>query len=547
MARISPTSPARRSTRTLATLAVGLLLVSLIIAALFIVPGIQSVGLRPSPEVQQAADPTVGATATTGNTVQSTEAPTPTTQVSEASVPAQPEIEYTTESGKGSSEGVVNSPLKIAVRVPEPNGHPETALSASVSIQFLDEKGQPAQYGGKPADPFTMLPSYDTDGWLYFGSVPERPGTYYARVVMGTHSTEFDTPVPEASKEYIFDLKSAPLHALAESGPPLASGYVFSRDSNLWLMSTDTKRQRRLTFFTPPDEYAYEPVWSPDGKQIAFTFSPKTDQSEIPSTDIWTVKPDGSGARELVKHGDNEELRDPAWSSDGRYLYFTVEQIDPNQTTYNALGVPQSGVRIDRLDTKTGARSQWVDSGEMPASGDSPNKMVYVEDTYEASTDPNQVGLTGQQLVSVNADTGPPSGRSHRKVLVDDKTYLAMDYPTVSPDGKWIAFAAIYVPGFGGHKAFDLLSWLGLKPEVASAHGLPWDLFMVPAQGGKPVKLNKVSDDQPRPAWLNNTTLTYMGSYWMYNLEIDASGKPLSDPTQIHEGVPHGGLSWHGP
>src|SRR5207237_4132266 len=127
-------------------------------------------------------------------------------------------------------------------------------------------------------------------------------------------------PVPPAQ---LYEASEPVLHVKAESGEPLRSGFVFSRQSNLWLLSTDTKRERRLTFFAPPDEYAESPAWSPDGKLIAFAFSPKTAPQDIPSEDIWVVNPDGSGARQLVAHGQDESLLDPAWSADGCYLYFT--------------------------------------------------------------------------------------------------------------------------------------------------------------------------------------------------------------------------------
>ena len=244
---------------------------------------------------------------------------------------------------------------------------------------------------------------------------------------MGIHSTDLLTPGPRPTQEFVFDIKSTPLRALAPSGPPLTGGYIFAREANLWLLSTDTTRQQRLTYFTPPDEYAYGPAWSPDGKQIAFTFSPKTDPSLIPSTDIWVINPDGSGARELVKHGDNELLRDPAWSSDGRYLYFTVEQSDPNAPGNNSSGPPQSGVRIDHLDTKSGARSRWMDSAEMPAGAASPDRMLFLEDVLDKSTDPSQPGLSSQQLGSVNVDG------SGKTVIVDKKTYVAMNFPAMSP------------------------------------------------------------------------------------------------------------------
>ena len=249
----------------------------------------------------------------------------------------------------------------------------------------------------------------------------------------------------------------------------------------------------------------------------------------------------GNGALELVKHGTNETLRDPAWSSDGRYLYFTVEQSDPNVTTYNSMGVPEGSVRIDKLDTQSGVRSQWISGGEMPGSGGPSGRMLYLEDAPDTGVDPSQAQAPGQQLVSVNADG------SDKKVLVDNKMFVAMDYPTVSPDGKWVAFAAIYLPRKGGQQGFDLFAWLGLKPEMASAHGLPWDMFVVSMQGGTPIKISTMSDDQPHPAWLSNTVLVYLGSYAMYKVGIDSSGKPLQAPQEIHQGVSHGGLTWHGP
>ena len=300
-------------------------------------------------------------------------------------------------------QGVVDAPLKVTVRIPPPSDQQDADVNTNVTVQLLDEAGQPAQYGGHQAGPFTMLPAFETGAWSYYGSVPSKPGAYHAHVVMSTERRSLATPAPQANREYDFDLANPPFRAVAESGPPLASGYVFSQNSNLWLLSTDLIRQRRLTFFTPPDEYAGEPVWSPDGTQVTFAFTPKAPPSELPVNDIWAATPGGSGASELVKHGANETLRDPAWSSDGRYLYFTVEQSDPNATTYNSMGVPEGSVRIDRLDTHSGVRSHWISGGEMPGSGGPSGRMLYLEDAPDTGVDPSQAQAPGQQLVSVNA------------------------------------------------------------------------------------------------------------------------------------------------
>ena len=263
MAHIPPTSPFRWSLRNLAVLAVALFAIA-IVAAVAIV----SVTGQVAPSQQDAtAIPTSQA------------ASTPTAG-------PQPSMEYATKSGQVIKQGVVDAPLKITVRIPPPSDQQDADVNTNVTVQLLDEAGQPAQYGGHQAGPFTMLPAFETGAWSYYGSVPSRAGAYHAHVVMSTERRSLDTPAPQANRKYDFDLANPPFRAVAESGPPLASGYVFSEDSNLWLLSTDLTRQRRLTFFTPPDEYAGEPVWTPDGKQVTFAFTPKAPSSELPVSDI---------------------------------------------------------------------------------------------------------------------------------------------------------------------------------------------------------------------------------------------------------------------
>jgi len=523
-----PVKPSRRNIRGLAPLAMVLFAIAALVAVSFVTL------------TSQTTPPTVTVTATLTTTTQAQAQATPGDET-------QPSIEYVTEAGQGSQQGVVNSPLQITVRISQPASKQDSNVSINVTLQLLDEAGQPAIYGGIPAGPATMSPAFEPGAWVCYASMPGKPGTYHAHIVMQTQRMSLDTPAAHANQQYDFDLTGTPLQAVAESGPPLISGYVFSENSNLWLMSTDLKRRRRLTFFTPPEEYASQPTWSPDGKQIAFTFSPKTAPSELPLTDIRSVNPDGSGEHELVKHGNGETLKDPAWSSDGRYLYFTAEQSDPNTQTFNSLGVPQSGLEVDRLDVQTGARSHWLDGGEMPGTGSSANRMLFVQDIYDASTNPTNPTnptFSGQQLVSANADG------SGKTVLVNDKAFIAITYPTISPDGKWVAYSAIYLPRTGGqsdHDLFDLLGWLGLEPQPALAHGLPWDMFVVASKGGTPLKISQSSDDQPHPAWLDASTLTYMGTYGMYRVQIGGDGTPLQAPEEIHQGVSHGGLTWHTP
>jgi polyisoprenoid-binding protein YceI len=61
---------------------------------------------------------------------------------------------------------------------------------------------------------------------------------------------------------------------------------------------------------------AGRPAWSPDGRTIAFTFLPKNGTSE----DVYVIRPDGSGLRQLTSDATYEY--EPAWSPDGTRIAF---------------------------------------------------------------------------------------------------------------------------------------------------------------------------------------------------------------------------------
>src|SRR5919201_433764 len=156
----------------------------------------------------------------------------------------QPVLQYKTELGEQSSEGTVNSPLRASLRIPWSNGSAETAV-ASVSFQLLDAQGNPAVLGDTPGDADAMRPALEIGVWVYDGSVPSRPGSYHARVKIDNLNGGSET----------FELKEPVLVAKPDSGQPLSAGFVFARNSNLWLLSADATREKRLTYYAPFYEF----------------------------------------------------------------------------------------------------------------------------------------------------------------------------------------------------------------------------------------------------------------------------------------------------
>ncbi len=74
---------------------------------------------------------------------------------------------------------------------------------------------------------------------------------------------------------------------------------------------------RRLT----TGDWDRQPVWSPDGKQIAYTSSDSADNGQV-----WVINSDGSGKRRLTDVVAKQLDQDPAWSPDGKKLLYATNK-----------------------------------------------------------------------------------------------------------------------------------------------------------------------------------------------------------------------------
>ena len=76
----------------------------------------------------------------------------------------------------------------------------------------------------------------------------------------------------------------------------------------------------------------YDPIWSPDGKWIAYRGTRRgiTDrETTMEDTHVWVMNADGSSRREIGAVVDNRQGA-PHWSEDTRALYFTVQERGNN-------------------------------------------------------------------------------------------------------------------------------------------------------------------------------------------------------------------------
>jgi Tol biopolymer transport system component len=138
---------------------------------------------------------------------------------------------------------------------------------------------------------------------------------------------------------------------LTPTAAPDADQIAYLSDSgghgNLWVMSTRRGTLRQITFETDPAVAMGAPVWSPDGKSIAFVSSKGNTGFDF---SVWLVDPDGGNLRNVAKQGLGM-----AWSPDGQWLYYSdtsakgaLKKIAPtggaaitlrSETTRNVIGL----------------------------------------------------------------------------------------------------------------------------------------------------------------------------------------------------------------
>ncbi len=101
---------------------------------------------------------------------------------------------------------------------------------------------------------------------------------------------------------------------------------------------------------------------------------------------------------------------------------------------------------------------------------------------------------------AARASSSTPSRTGSDAELVPPGQFLALAYPRFSPDGQHLAFAAVSRLTPIGRGASPLFAgWFTIR--VAEAHGFPWEIWLVDADGANLRQLPDVLDDDPSVTW----------------------------------------------
>jgi Tol biopolymer transport system component len=176
---------------------------------------------------------------------------------------------------------------------------------------------------------------------------------------------------------------------------------------NLWVIDTNTGATRQITYEQDPGVGLGVPLWSPDGRHIAFY------ATHAGVGGNWLVNPDGRNPRQLVPSGGWA-----SWSRDGRWLYYN-EGIGANGPLKKIRpeGGPTTTVRDDK-----GNRSAISPDG---------STLYFVVERPAVS------GGADYEIRVASPETGP--SRILAQIRAQRIPLWQLVHPVISPDGKWLA------------------------------------------------------------------------------------------------------------
>ena len=122
---------------------------------------------------------------------------------------------------------------------------------------------------------------------------------------------------------------------------------------NIWLMNLAEGEKSAKALSEEKFRLLNQPAWDPTGTHVAAR-KHFTGTRSLGAGEIWAFHVDGGSGVQLTKRkNDQLDLGEPAFSPDGKYLYYSKDATGGERFEYNK--DPNKGIyAIDRLDRRSG-------------------------------------------------------------------------------------------------------------------------------------------------------------------------------------------------
>ncbi len=363
-----------------------------------------------------------------------------------------------------------------------------------------------------------LSPTWSPDGnWIAFTRRSHRGDGIYMVPVLGG---------PERK---LYDLRGAldpiePGLSWSPDGKELVfpDGKSESNPSSIFSLSLDTLKAKPITHPKNLWDGDFSPVFSPDGKKIAFVRGP-----DLGSRSVYVMDADGGEPKQLTLNG--QQFHGLAWVSDGSAIVFSSDA--------------------------GGAVSLW----RVPVSGGGTQRLAFgSEKAYTPAISPKGERLAYSQgsptWSTMRIDLKSPRAPATRLTSSKEQDFA----PRFSHDGKNVVFQSwrsgtqeIWTSPAASEGLTKLTSFNG--PITGSPSWSPDDkqiafdsrtagrshIFVMSANGGMPRKLTDGESSEIRPDWSIDGKWIYFaskhaGSWQVWKVSVDSG--------QVQQVTRHGGF-----
>ncbi len=277
---------------------------------------------------------------------------------------------------------------------------------------------------------------------------------------------------------------------------------VYATKSSLYVCNVDGTDSREL--ITVPG-VPFAPRFSPDGRRIRFTVR---DTSQRTSS-LWEISADGKGLHPVLP-GWNKPAQEfgGTWTPDGGYFLFEATRdhtqniwalregsslfrkagAEPTQLTVGPLTFSSATPSVDGKKLFVIGQQRRFDLVRLENKSQQFSVYLHGVSAGEADILPNGEWITYVAHPELTLWRSKPDGSSRIQL-----TYAPMQVhmPRWSPDGTQIAF-------------------------MASRPGKPWEIFVMPAEGGAPQELTAGDRNHGDPTWTaKGDSIVFAGMPWL--------------------------------
>ena len=235
--------------------------------------------------------------------------------------------------------------------------------------------------------------------------------------------------------------------------------------------------------------------WAPDAKSAAYTLYQVRTGDSVASSELYVTDFTADPRVVVERDRPGAAIDTPAWAPDGGSIYFS----------YSALEDQRVVQRIERVDVASGIRAV-VTEGILPSVSPDGALLTLVRSDRD-----------GDNLMVARIDGNDP------RILIPAGRFTTLGGARFSPDGRTLAVPASVRPGQAREPSpVHPLGLLGVA--VAYAHGDPWDVFLIPVEGGEPRRLTRLSEDEISLAWSpDGGQLAVYGSRGLHLVDLEGN------------------------